>query len=302
MGNSNLENEIIKQVDALIQCALSVSLKDEASRREQIEEGIQRVQKMGSLLLEVLEGREQHFQALLEQLVAQRLPDRRVLQSFNSFSQDINEIIRLGTEAFFQLKENSAIQGEITADAEAEVFLPEEEGPELTDNYIEAVRENKGMELIEDFIDRPGETVEPACSTVVAERDYQEKELPVETESEYTEAGAISTDDSVTYQEPSECETPAAGEKYASLHLALLQAFPGESIIYNFKTPYGYLAFYLPGLKTGFKLAGSRYDWREEYFCRQEGIRVRSINIEDLHNPVLLARRLRRETYWQHRS
>ena len=36
-------------------------------------------------------------------------------------------------------------------------------------------------------------------------------------------------------------------------------------------------------------------DWRQEFYCRQEGIRLRRVKAEELANPTYLARKLKRE-------
>lgn len=100
MRNTRLEAQILSSVDELVQCAISAGLKGGAEREEEIARGIALIKAMGDLLAEALEGRTEHMQALLEQLVAQRLPDRRVLQSFGNFSRDLQEIITKGVAEY----------------------------------------------------------------------------------------------------------------------------------------------------------------------------------------------------------
>lgn len=100
MRNTRLEAQILSSVDELVQCAISAGLKGGEEREEEINRGIALIKVMGDLLAEALEGRIEHMQALLEQLVAQRLPDRRVLQSFGNFSRDLQEIITRGVAEY----------------------------------------------------------------------------------------------------------------------------------------------------------------------------------------------------------
>ena len=104
MHNSRLEAQILNSIDEVIQCAISAGLKEGPAREEEIARGAAIIQEMGHLLLEVLEGKKEHLKSLVEQLAAQRLPDRRVLQSFRHFSRDLQEIIEQGVNNYLKDK------------------------------------------------------------------------------------------------------------------------------------------------------------------------------------------------------
>ncbi|MCG0277292.1 MAG: hypothetical protein L5656_01975 [Thermanaeromonas sp.] len=104
MRNSRLEAQILNSIDEVVQCAISAGLKEGPAREEEIARGASIIEEIGHLLLEVLEGKEEHLKSLVEQLAAQRLPDRRVLQSFGHFSRDLQEIIERGVNNFLNNK------------------------------------------------------------------------------------------------------------------------------------------------------------------------------------------------------
>lgn len=104
MHNSRLEAQILNSIDEVIQCAISAGLKEGPAREEEIARGAAIIQEIGHLLLEVLEGKKEHLKSLVEQLAAQRLPDRRVLQSFKHFSRDLQEIIERGVNNYLKDK------------------------------------------------------------------------------------------------------------------------------------------------------------------------------------------------------
>lgn len=104
MRTTRWETQILAGIDEIVQCAISAGLKEGELREEEIERGAAIIRGMGDLLLEALEGREEHLKSLIEQLAAQRLPDRRVLQSFGHFSRDLQEIIDRGVEGYLRSK------------------------------------------------------------------------------------------------------------------------------------------------------------------------------------------------------
>ncbi|SMB98083.1 hypothetical protein SAMN00808754_2113 [Thermanaeromonas toyohensis ToBE] len=108
MRNNRLEAQILSSIDELVQCAISAGLKEGEAREEEIERGAAIIQEIGHLLVEALEGREEHLKSLVEQLAAQRLPDRRVLQSFGHFSRDLQEIIERGVSSYLKSKGSDA--------------------------------------------------------------------------------------------------------------------------------------------------------------------------------------------------
>lgn len=189
MRHNRLEAQILSSVDEVVQCAISAGLKSGSEREEEIARGVALVKQMGDLLAEALEGRTEHLQTLLEQLVAQRLPERRVLQSFGNFSRDLQEIITRGIAEYTAGKELSeegrevglppeqeltetaeekTAADEALPEAEAEVRLTGREAPEsevlpptsgpapLKRLRLALERAYPGEEIIEDFATRGG--------------------------------------------------------------------------------------------------------------------------------------------------
>lgn len=315
MRNNRLENEILKRVDELIQRALSVSLKDEPGRQEQLASAVALVQEMGDILLEVLEGQEQHLQALLEQLINQRLPDRRILHSFGNFAQDINYIVTEGIASYLKTSGKN-----ISGDLGEQIVASEA--------FHDTLYEDS-----EDLEQATPEVIVPAAGTGTAISPSLEQEqfasaegLQEKSEEPEQSNGAIATNlnNAPEPLNPSMAEKPLAipevdtpedirttdstiiasetvNSNLESLRLALLQAYPGEELIADYPTPHGNIAFFMPRLQLGFELADTHHDWRYDFYCRRKGISLRLINTEELLNPSFLARRLRREALWQQR-
>lgn len=317
MHNIRLENEILQRVDELVHCALSVGLKNELGRDEQLARGVALVQEMGDLLLEVLEGQEQHLQALLEQIVAQRLPDRRILQSFGNFSHDIRYIIYEGTKKYLDFlrekeltKETPEIHNGQSVSAGVSVdldnnFYNEDEGPELADApeaMHDATLGNDVNPLIDDeqlsTFDKSIANSHINANNAGTPANLKASPEPVGNPCLEKSALPESSSHNEIYPEPPCSTSEQCYNNTEILRLALLQAYPGEEIIKNYQTPYDNISFYLPRLQLGFEFAKSRHDWRHDFFCSQKGISIRIIDEEELVNSTFLARRLRRKALW----
>jgi len=321
LRNSRLENEILRRVDELVQCAMSVGLKDEPGREEQLARGIALVQEMGDLLLEVLEGREQHLQALLEQLIAQRLPNRRILHSFGNFSHDIQHIISNGVANYLETlkekeqgeKEPAACNKEMpissglpgSAEINDNVYY-EDEGPEPSDTSETLPKAIPGYVSNAPINNNQFSSTEETGVDIKNAAAYPEALADLNTSNEPAtdscpERTVVPGDTATEEIYPDPTDTAAESLPHntdmETLRLALLQMYPGEEIINNYSTPYGKIPFYLPRLQLGFEPASLRHDWRYDFYCRQQGISIRVITEEELVNPIFLARRLRRKVY-----
>lgn len=136
MRSTRLEAQILSSIDEIVQCAISAGLKEGEEREEEIARGAAIIQEIGHLLLEALEGKEEHLKSLVEQLAAQRLPDRRILQSFGHFSRDLQEIIELGVSNFLKSK-----------DSGTEVLNPEPLDQKVGENSHKEAPSNKIVEV-----------------------------------------------------------------------------------------------------------------------------------------------------------
>ncbi|MGI9953282.1 hypothetical protein V3F56_13050 [Moorellaceae bacterium AZ2] len=261
MRNSRLEAQILNSVDELVQCTISAGLKEGEEREEAIARGVELVQQMGDLLVEALEGRTQHIRALLEQLVAQRLPDRKILQSFGSFPRDLEEIIVRGIAAY---------QASKTGPPEVP---PPEEAPGAEDDTV-----------VEDGADVTGEDSGEAHG--LPEFRQEQEEVPP--------ADVVTPPSLLPAGEEAAPSPPPAAEPLRNLRLALERAYPGEEIKENVAIRGSKLAYFLPRLRLGFEIGTWPSDWRKDFFYRQAGIEVVKVAGEELQNPFALAHRLRR--------
>ncbi|MBC7347379.1 MAG: hypothetical protein H5U00_07990 [Clostridia bacterium] len=94
------EARILALVDQLIEAAMGLGLLEGEARAAQWEKGRGLVKEVAGLAVDFLEGRSDLLENLLEQLAAQRLPDREILKGFGSFGADLKEIIREGVARY----------------------------------------------------------------------------------------------------------------------------------------------------------------------------------------------------------
>lgn len=87
---------ILALTDRLVEAAMALNLLEGEARAEQQDKGAALAAELAGLAVELLEGRSDLLEKLLEQLVAQRLPSQQVLESFGSFASDLKELLQLG--------------------------------------------------------------------------------------------------------------------------------------------------------------------------------------------------------------
>lgn len=100
-----IERRIINLTDHLVQSCMSASLLEDDVRVHHVRQSANTVFEISSLLMEVLPGRENYLYNLLQQLTAQRLPNKRVMDSFGSFWSDLDAIIKEGLLLYNQKKD-----------------------------------------------------------------------------------------------------------------------------------------------------------------------------------------------------
>jgi len=107
-----IERLIVNLTDHLIQSCMSASLLEDDIRAHHIRRSANTVLEISSLLIEVLPGRENYLYNLLQQLTTQRLPNKRVMESFGSFWGDLDAIIKEGLLLYSQKKEEKYIDSD----------------------------------------------------------------------------------------------------------------------------------------------------------------------------------------------
>jgi len=248
LRNNRLESKILQKVDELIKLTLEAGINNKEEREKQLEKGIALVQEMGDLLLKVLEGRNEHLQALLEQLVSQRLPERRILQSFGNFPHDIQYVIENGVMKYLDNKEGTS-NNEGTSDEvekKATTCRPSERKEEtIEDNKLcsedDSIKTSSEVNVKSSENEDNEDDNKTECRET-SQNTYTEQAV-VDIENGYTEATTYSRADG-TEKDKNNMDTYKE-----ALRLAIKQVYPNEEIISNYETRYGNISFFLPNLK-----------------------------------------------------
>lgn len=85
--------QILKKIDQLIELIIAASLKPD-DRQKILEQGDFVMSELITLLEQLLGPREDYLCAAVKELIAQRLPDQRMLEGFNDFYDLLEEIYR----------------------------------------------------------------------------------------------------------------------------------------------------------------------------------------------------------------
>lgn len=91
-----LEARILKLAEELIQATIAAGLLEGEEKETHSESAARIAEQICILVVELLEGKEEHLEIVLEQLTLQKLPEAHVLESFGNFPQDLRAIINRG--------------------------------------------------------------------------------------------------------------------------------------------------------------------------------------------------------------
>ncbi|MCW2279161.1 hypothetical protein [Heliophilum fasciatum] len=107
------EAEILDLLDRLIDEASQVSMLAGPDQEMRMTEGIRLIERIASLCIELLDGREEYLEATLRQLIQQKLPSQTVLRSFGEFQTVIDAYVLSALHRYTQMpKMNEFVEQE----------------------------------------------------------------------------------------------------------------------------------------------------------------------------------------------
>ncbi|NLC76287.1 MAG: hypothetical protein GX750_01495 [Clostridia bacterium] len=260
-----LERQILNKTDLLIELAMETSMLVGEERERKLENGIQIVCEMASLLQEYLGGHPEHFETLLGELTRQKLPDENVLQSFGDFNLVLDTAIKKGLERYLNMDQ--------------EVPDPEPV-PEPRQDLQDTWETGDGQAPVEEI----SETMVSDENAHTAQASLEKEPVVDAVETEGTETQEQVLADTSELQEESfveiaetVCSQCDPGQD--SWDLALKQLFPGATISKDYSLKGLTFSYFLPEKAIAIDIAPT--DKREaiwkEYYCRQERIRLLSL-------------------------
>jgi hypothetical protein len=93
-----LETDILRLTDSLIEKVIELNDDDIKYKSNLFSECSELASNLGFNLLEYLEGREDLLETMLTQLTKQKLPDPKIMSSFDSFYANLNLVIQEGIQ------------------------------------------------------------------------------------------------------------------------------------------------------------------------------------------------------------
>ncbi len=99
MNKKELEKNILEKTDKLVDSIINSS--DDNDRSIKYKNAIINVKDLAKLTVKLIEN-EDHLENMLKQLISQKLPDKKILNSFGDFSKDIDYIIACGLKEYKQ--------------------------------------------------------------------------------------------------------------------------------------------------------------------------------------------------------
>ncbi len=247
MRNRDVERQAIFLTERLVETAISISLLDGEARQEQWDKSVKMTKELCDLLSQVLSGQDEHLEPLLRQLVMQKLPDPRIMESFGNFQSDLFTILKEGIELRTQQKaENQSVIHE----------------PELHDlPPTEASPKDAG-------------TKEPLPDTIITRET-----IPVQPyrSSPSEMASSFASETRPEAEQPPTPTTTSWPKEGSALIQYLQERFSGENIA-NWVPYHGcWLNIFLPSQGIGI-ITAANPAWRKKirlsYYARQEGVRL----------------------------
>lgn len=288
----NLENEIFFLTDTLIEKTIELGNKEFTEDNEEYINCVMVMDELIGKLATYLSGREEYLEDLLRQIISQKLPDQRVLASFQSFSNNLECIIVTGLERFQQSKILEHI--EALPEEETELIAEtraNEASNDVAENTVnKSPIEEKANESQQSMADSYLENQE----TEKEDRQGQDNMAESMVVNLNNEAAETDLNDS-----PSEIENRYEEEdKVIILEKILSQFFKGKKILKNYKL-YGMdFQYFLPELNLAIELSNTARQpkkevWKE-YYCSKANITTIAISPEELNYYRRVVKHLRR--------
>lgn len=268
-GSRILEKAILSYIDGLVNIIIELSIKTGEHKKLLFDQAVNLVHELSPLLLNLAGAREEHLEALIRQLVTQKLPQGPALKSFGDLHQDLNCILAAAFHPVCTSPAGNDPEEELSAGENPDLPKPEA-GPEVEEEISsvdladEPVAEQV-VEVVEPIIEEASEPVfEPVIEAVV---------------------------------EQSEVKAPAVMEKVVGVEQILRQVYPGEEIQRDYYFRGLCFSYYLPRQKLGILInltLSQRHPAFYKNLLQKESIRIVEFAPRELESPALLLRRLPR--------
>lgn len=282
----NLEKEIFFLTDTIIENIIQLGNKELTENQEKFAECLRLMDDLLEKLANYLSGKQEYLEELLRQLFSQKLPDQRVLTSFQSFSNNLESII---TEALIRYKKHKL--------AEEKTELSDEAATDVEQKLAEqeSLQANNLMEENNVNPKQDEMAMDPGKETEESENGIRELEKNIKSEKH-----GDNLDSSLeNFSEVSLVKEVKVSEKGESIDLEklLCQFFKGKKLIKNYKIHGIELPYFFPDLNLAVELSSTKQPKKEvwkEYYCSKANITLITISQKELNYYRRISKHLRR--------
>lgn len=267
-----MENQIISLVDDFINTMIELHNSDPGQEQELYEMAENQLLELTDKALLLLGGREEYLEAMLNQLIAQKLPQGAVIESFGNFKEELEQVVTRALEVY-QEKQEMALSSEDTFGSGHVGDDPrvEETGTEVLEKIEESEADIEvsipDQELVPD--------AEPIEETTLSEQGPDH-------EQEAIEKTDLVTDEEIKSKDP--------------LGFLVSMVFPGEEVVEDYEFADMMFEYFLPQRGLAFMSAGNQTTTSHirELSLRRSGIYVVHVDPEQISNIKSFKRQLRR--------
>lgn len=285
-GYRIIEKTILANINRLVQLLIEMSAKNSTEKEPYFQEAICLIRELKPLLLHLVEGREEHLEPLIKQLVLQKLPHHRVFGSFGNLQKDLNDILSSSLEPVNMRNEDAPVDtNEIPAASQ-----------EYIEQYENTSEENNDHEDKEDSFTSCQDDSSIPSDPVLEEESFSDSEEQ-ENPCNCWESIDTSTRDDEWAQEELPHEVHFSNEEtLPTLENIIMKIFDGENILKDYVWRSLSIDYYLPEKKIAIICIKPNYRMHKLYevFLKKEQIKAILIYPEDLNNIRLLTRKLTR--------
>jgi hypothetical protein len=275
-----LEAEMLEKVDELIDCLMASGLATGDKRDQELKAGVDKIKQIADLFLTNYPQAVEYLDLALKEMVGQKLADPKLLTSFLSLSENLDEVIQEGLRQF-----NSGEQLPFEPDGlEKSGWLGTAPHLTLVDNVK---RLETDLPAPVDFT-RLNDSIEDAAGTT------GESGKAGDQVERADQADQLTTSEGFEAQTKVNAETRAALDP---LEWSLSVLYPGERRIANYTQGNRTVPWYLPKQKLAFnwRSVDQLPDNTDKRFWEQRGISLILLNEADLGNHRSVERQIRRQ-------
>lgn len=285
-----MEDQIISLVDDFIDTMIEIHNLGPEQEQGLYEIAEKQLLELTDKALFLLGGREEYLEAMLKQLISQKLPQGAVMDCFGNFNESLDEIIANVIEVYH------GMQSTAFPSTDQEV-LEEEEVEESEEEPLDEFSEKEEIEIEE-------------TDTLVGSEEENKEEFEVESEESDVEGDLVQvteedieedSESEVVLEDPHEGESPKEqlGEEISDDPMGILieMAFSGEEIIQRYEIADMVFDYFLPQHSLAFLRAREEKESISHIGAlalRKAGISVVRVNPENIYNSKAFKRKLKR--------